>query len=57
MIAVRDVLETKTIVVALTPPKVTLIPVTNPVPVIVIAVPPAGKPPIGEIEVTVGAGA
>ena len=55
--AVREVLETKTILVAGIPAKVTLAPVTKPVPVIVTAVPPAGKPPMGEIALTVGAGA
>ena len=57
MIAVREVLETKTTLAAATPPKVTLIPVINPVPAIVTAVPPAGRPPIGDTALTVGAGA
>ena len=55
--AVKDVAETKTTPVATLPPKVTLIPVTNPVPVIVTAVPPAKAPRSGKTAVTVGAGA
>ena len=57
MTAVRDVLETKMILVAATPPKVTFIPAINPVPVIVTAVPPEDKPLTGVRELTVGAGA
>ena len=55
--AVKDVAETKTIPEAVTPPMLTLAPVTNPVPVIVTAVPPAGRPPMGDTALTVGAGA
>ena len=54
MITVREVLETKTTLVAATPPKVTVGVALKLVPVIVTAVPPAGRPPMGETEVTVG---
>jgi hypothetical protein len=42
--------------VAALPPKLTVAPVRNPVPVMVTAVPPAGRPLAGETDVTVGAG-
>ena len=42
--------------VALTPPMVTVAPLINPVPVIVIEVPPAVVPEVGLTEVMVGAG-
>ena len=56
-LAVIEVEETRTTLVADVPPKVTVRPVLNPVPVIVTDVPPAGKPPTGEMVVTVGAAA
>ena len=55
--AVIEVAETKTTLVAATPPMVTDIPVINPVPVIVTAVPPANAPTEGDTDATVGAGA
>jgi hypothetical protein len=41
--------------VAALPPKLTVTPVKNPVPVMVTAVPPAGRPLAVETDVTVGA--
>ena len=55
--AVIEVAETKTTLVAATPPMVTVIPLTNPVPEIVTAVPPANGPPDGDTDATVGAAA
>jgi hypothetical protein len=42
--------------VAAVPPRLTVAPVWNPVPVIVTAVPPLAGPELGVIEITVGAG-
>ena len=53
VVQVIDVAETTTLVQAL-PPTVTAAPAAKPVPVIVIAVPPAIGPEDGETEVTVG---
>ena len=47
--------ETATTLVAATPPTVTLVAPSKLVPVIVIAVPPAVEPDVGEIDVIVGA--
>ena len=57
VLAVIDVDETKTTLVAAVPPKVKVTPLENPLPVIVTEVPPANAPRRGEIEVTDGAGA
>ena len=54
--AVREVELTKELVAEI-PPIVTDAPLTKPVPVIVILVPPANGPLDGVIEITVGAGA
>jgi len=54
---VIDVAETTLTPVHAEPPTVTVAPVTNPVPVIVIDVPPAVGPLVSAIEVMVGAGA
>ncbi len=53
---VIEVAETTTTEVALAPPNVTVAPDKNPVPVIVVAVPPVVTPDETEREVTVGAG-
>jgi hypothetical protein len=53
---VIEVLLTTVMLVAVVPPNVTVAPDRKPVPVIVIAVPPAVVPKVGEIAVTVGAG-
>jgi hypothetical protein len=55
--AVMVVLLTTTTLVAAVLPQVTVAPVTKLVPVMVIAVPPAVDPVLGETLVTVGAGA
>ena len=55
--AVNDVELTNTTLVAAEPPTVTVAPDTNPVPVIVTAVPPAVEPLTGDTEVTVGGAA
>ena len=57
MITVREVAETKTMLVAATPPKVTVGVALKLAPVIVTAVPPAKAPDESATEVTVGAGA
>jgi hypothetical protein len=54
--AVIEVLLSTVMLVALVPSNVTVAPKRNPVPVMVIAVPPAVVPEGGEIAVTVGAG-
>lgn len=56
VVAVIDVLLASITFVAGVPPKLTLTPVRNPVPVMVIAVPPLFVPVLGVIEATVGAG-
>ena len=56
VVAVIEVLLTTVMLVAAVPPNVTVAPNRNPVPVIVIAVPPAVVPEVGEIVATVGAG-
>ena len=55
VVAVIDVALTTDTPVADTPPTVTVAPETNPVPVIVTAVPPAKGPPVGLTDATVGA--
>lgn len=55
VVAVIEVAEPTLTLVADAPPNVTVAPVTNPVPVIVTAVPPAGSPPFGDTAETVGA--
>ena len=55
--AVIEVELTNTTLVAAEPPTVTVAPDTNPVPVIVTAVPPAVEPLTGDTEVTVGGAA
>ena len=56
VLAVIDVLLTTTTLVAADPPNVTVAPDRKPVPPMVTEVPPDREPPVGEIEVTVGAG-
>ena len=51
-----EVLLTTLTAVAAVPPKLTVAPGRNPVPVIVTAVPPLPGPAFGVIEVIVGAG-
>ena len=53
--AIIDVAELTVTPAALAPPIETVAPDTNPVPVIVTAVPPLVDPELGEIAVTVGA--
>jgi hypothetical protein len=55
-VAVIDVALTTVTLVAAVPPNFTVAPERNPVPVIVVAVPPAAGPEAGAIDVTVGAG-
>ena len=55
--AVNDVELTNTTLVAAESPTVTVAPVTNPVPVIVTAAPPAVEPVTGDTDVTVGGAA
>ncbi len=55
VVAVIEVALTTTILVADTPPMVTVAPLTKFVPVIVTLVPPAVGPEAGAIAVTVGA--
>ena len=55
VVAVMVVELTKAKVAAATPPMVTAVAPVNPVPVMVMVVPPAVEPVIGEILVTVGA--
>lgn len=57
MVAVIDVGLTTVTLVAAVPPKLTVAPAEKPVPVIVTNVPPIAGPEVGEIELTVGAGA
>ncbi len=57
MVAVIEVALTTTRLVAALPPSVTVAPVAKPVPLMVTAVPPAAGPLVGEIALTVGAGA
>src|ERR1041384_3925069 len=57
VVAVIEVELTTVTLVAAAPPKLTLAPDKKPVPVIVTDVPPLVLPDIGEIAVTVGAGA
>ena len=57
MVAVIDVLLTTVTPVAAVPPKLTVAPARNPVPVMDTPVPPLIVPEFGEMEVTVGAGA
>ena len=52
---VIDVADARTIDVAVAPPRVTVTPNKNPVPVIVTEVPPVVGPVVGEILLTVGA--
>ena len=56
VVAVIDVLFTTVTPVAAVPPRLTVAPVKKPVPVIVMAVPPAVLPEAGAMPVTVGAG-
>ena len=56
VVAVIDVLFTTVTPVAAVPPRLTVAPAKNPVPVMVTGVPPAVVPEVGEIAVTVGAG-
>ena len=56
VVAVIEVLLTTATLVDAVPPKLTLAPDRNPVPVMVTAVPPAVLPEVGEIADTVGAG-
>ena len=56
VVAVIDVLFTTVTPVAAVPPRLTVAPAKNPVPVIVTGVPPAVVPDVGVIPVTVGAG-
>jgi len=51
-----EVLLTTFTPVAAVPPKLTVAPDKNPLPMIVTAVPPAVEPEVGETPVTVGAG-
>src|SRR6185295_3449195 len=57
VVAVIDVVLTTLTAVAAAPPMLTVAPLTNPLPLIVIEVPPAVGPEVGEIALTVGAGA
>ena len=54
--AAIEVLLTTVTPVAAVPPRVTVAPARKPAPVMVIAVPPAVVPEVGEIELKVGAG-
>ena len=56
VVAVMEVALTTFTPVAAVPPKLTVAPDKNPVPVMVTAVPPAVEPEVGETAVTVGAG-
>jgi hypothetical protein len=56
VVAVIVVLLTTVTPVAGVPPRLTVCPARNPVPVIVTAVPPAAVPDAGEIPVSVGVG-
>src|ERR1700681_2105591 len=52
-----DVLLTTVTVLAAVPPRLTVAPDKKPVPLMVTAVPPLTDPDVGEIAITVGAGA
>ena len=56
VVAVIEVLLATVTPVAAVPPRLTVAPVRNPVPVIVTGVPPAVVPEVGAIALTVGAG-
>ena len=56
VVAVIVVLPVTTTFVAAVPPRLTVAPDWNPVPVMVTAVPPLAAPELGAIEVTVGTG-
>ncbi len=56
VVAVIEVLLTTVTPVAAVPPRLTVAPERNPVPVIVMGVPPVVVPLLGAIDVTVGAG-
>src|SRR5580704_14041025 len=56
VVAVILVLLDTVTAVAAVPPRLTVAPLRNPVPVIVTTVPPLAVPDVGEIELTVGAG-
>ena len=56
VVAVMEVALTTFTPVAAVPPKLTVAPAKNPVPVMVTAVPPEAEPVVGETAVTVGAG-
>ena len=56
VVAVIVVLLTTVTPVAAVPPRLTVAPARNPVPVMLTAVPPVVVPEVGEIDVTVGAG-
>ena len=55
VVAVSEVLETKLTPAAFAPPMETVAPETNPLPVIVTAVPPNSVPALATMLVTVGA--
>jgi hypothetical protein len=55
VVAVIDVLLTTVTLLAAVPPKVTVAPDTNSVPVIVTTVPPTVVPELGDTDVIVGA--
>jgi hypothetical protein len=55
VVAVIDVDDTTVTAVADTPPTVTVAPATNPVPIMLITVPPDMVPAFGDTAVTVGA--
>ena len=57
VVAVIDVALAAVTPVAAVPPKVTVAPDANPVPMIVTAVPPLFEPLVGEIDVGAGGGA
>ena len=56
VVAVIEVLFTTVTPVAVVPPMLTVAPVRKLLPVIVMAVPPATGPLVGETDATVGAG-
>jgi len=55
-VAIQVVLEAQLTAVAAAPPKVAVVPITNPLPVTVTAVPPPSGPPLGLSALTVGTG-
>jgi len=57
VVAVMEVLLTTLMLLAAVPPKVTVAPVAKLLPLMLTAVPPFTVPEVGEIELTVGAGA